>query len=111
MSLYQRLRGEHPTLPSGGKISPHTLAGGCQEVLRGQITQAQLVTALNLQADEQGELTTIKGWYDALSAAGGSLRGRQGVFLTALERVWNLVETGHYNEAQATASISALQAL
>lgn len=111
MSLYQRLRGEAPSLPSNGKLSAHVLTAGCQEVLRGEITAATMFTQLNLQPDEQAELASIKTLYDNLSTAGGSLRGRQGLFLTALERVWTLVEADLYTEAQANTSIGKLGAL
>ena len=92
--LYERMTAQDQT-----KISIHTFGAAMREVARERRTLAQLVTAFNLDAEAQTELTAIRDTYTAATTANKPL------MLTTFEDAFILAEAGFYTKAQVRTAL------
>lgn len=95
MGLFERITAQDDT-----KIVVHRLGAALREVARGNLTQAQVITALSLDASDQTQLGEIITTYSAL----GTDKARM-EFQTLFEDAGLLVESGDYNKATYNARL------
>jgi hypothetical protein len=96
MGLFARIAADDNT-----KISVHRFGAALREAADGGLTRQQIIDGFLLSGDEVTQLDAIIAAYAAIpsnTAAGVMARS---AFLSRMEDVFLLIETGDYNEAKA----------
>jgi hypothetical protein len=100
MSLFSRITANDST-----KISVHRFGAALREWSSGGVTRQNIIDRFALSAGEVTELDALAATYNAMTTGNAANAFAKAVYISRMEDVFILCETGDYTEAQAKARL------